>query len=295
MKVAHLIMVHKNPEQVERLLTALAHEGVDCFLHLDRKADMREYAYLANRPNVYFTPRRFLVHWASYRFTRAIVESVRDVLATGVAYDFINLLSGQDYPLKSASTIHRFLGRHIGQSFLSFEPEGTSWWRHAITRIERYHTTYFNFRGQYRMQYWLNHLLPKRRFPLPYRLYGGPNSSWWTMSREAANYLVQFLDDHSEVRRFSMFTWGSDEFLIATVLLNSPFQHRIVNENYRYIDWSGGGANPKVLTNDDFHDLAHSPMLYARKFDLTHDASILDRIDRELLQEWQPEISLNPA
>jgi hypothetical protein len=288
-------MVHKNPAQVERLLGALAHEGVDCFLHLDRKADMRQYAYLANRPNVYFTPRRFLVHWASYRFTRAIVESVRDVLATGVAYDFINLLSGQDYPLKPAATIHRFLARHRGQSFLSFEPQGSAWWRHAITRIERYHTTYFNFRGQYRLQEWLNQLLPRRRFPLDYELYGGPNSSWWTLSREGANYLVQFLDEHAAVRRFSLFTWGSDEFLIATVLLNSPLQPWIVNDNYRYIDWSGGGANPKVLTAEDFEDLAQSPQLYARKFDLTQDAGILDRIDRELLQARQPEISFNPA
>lgn len=289
MRIAHLIMAHKNPEQVERLLAALAHEDADCYLHLDHKTDQRAFAYLTKLPNVYFTRRRFLVYWGSHRFTQAIVECTRDILSTGIPYDFINLLSGQDYPLQPAAAIHRLLAQQLGRSFLSFEPQAPSsaWWQHAITRIEQYHTTYFQFRGQYRLQALINAVLPKRRFPLPYTLYGSSDSSWWIMSAECAAYLVQFLDDHPKLRRFSLFTWTSDEFLIATILLNSPLRERIVNGNYRYIDWSAGGANPKTLTEADFDQLAASPKLYARKFDLTQDARIMDLIDRNLLQPRQ--------
>ncbi|MGY2134569.1 beta-1,6-N-acetylglucosaminyltransferase [Hymenobacter sp. HD11105] len=294
MRIAHLILAHKNPAQVQRLLAALAHEEADCYLHLDQKSDQRAFAHLTQQPHVYFAPRRFQVDWGSYRLTRAIVECTRDILATGMPYDFINLISGQDYPLLPAAAIHRLLASHRGKSFMAFEPQepGSAWWQHAIVRVERYHTTYFKFRGQYRLQAVLNAVLPKRRFPLPYTLYGKPDGGWWTMSRECAAYLVQFLDDHPQVRRFSQFTWGSDEFLLPTILLNSPLRDRIVNENYRYTDWSAGGASPKTLTEADFSRLADSPKLYARKFDLDQDAKILDRIDRELLPRRQPALNL---
>lgn len=277
-------MVHRDPAQVGRLLDALRHPGADCYLHLDAKTDMRDYAHLAGRPNVYFTPRRFLVRWASYRFTEALIECTRDVLATGRGYDFVNLLSGQDYPIKPAAGFHAFLAAHPGESFMSFEAEeGSAWWQHARRRVEQYHTTYYAFKGQYRVQQLINGLLPRRRFPLPYRLFGGPDGSWWTLSAAAARYLVDFLDEHPRVRRFARFTWGSDEFLPATILLNSPLAAGIHPENYRYIDWSAGGANPKVLGSADFDQLARSPKFFARKFDASRDAAVLDRIDAELL------------
>jgi hypothetical protein len=283
MRIAHLITVHKNPAQVERLLDALTHPDADFYIHLDKKVPMKDFAYLAARPGVRFTQARLAVRWASYRFTEALVECTREILATGQPYDFINLLSGQDYPIKPVETIHWFFARHLGCSFLSFEREGSRWWSHAISRIEQYHTTYYQFKGQYRLQAAVNKLLPKRGFPLSYTLFGGPNGSWWTLSRDCARYLVEFVDAHPELRRFCRFTWGSDEFLPATILLNSPLKDRIVNENYRYIDWSEGGANPKLLTVADAPALAQSPKLFARKFDLDHDTEILDLIDRTML------------
>jgi hypothetical protein len=283
MRIAHLITVHKNPAQVERLLHALAHEDADCYLHLDKNVAMEDFAYLAELPRVQFTRTRLVVRWASYRFTETLLECTREILATGRCYDFINLLSGQDYPIKPIEAIHRFFARHVGCSFMSFEPEDSPWWGHAISRVEKYHTTYYQFRGQYQLQNLLNLLLPKRRFPLPYKLYGGPDGSWWTLSLDCARYLVEFVDAHPELSRFCRFTWGSDEFLPATILMNSPLKDRIVNDNHRYIDWSGGGANPKVLAVDDAPELARSHKFFGRKFDMAHDAEILDVVDRTLL------------
>lgn len=284
MKIAHLIMAHKNPTQLGRLLAALQHEEAYCFIHLDRKADMSEFVHLAGLPRVQFTPRRFAVRWASYSFTEAILECTRDVLASGQEFAFVNLLSGQDYPIRPAATIHDFFARHLGFSFLSFEKEGGSaWWQHAKSRVEKYHTTNFKFPGQYMLQNLVNKLLPRRRFPLPYDLYGSSDSSWWTLDATCAAYLVRFMDEHPRLRWFSLFTWGSDEYLIATVLMNSPFREHIVNENYRYIDWSAGGANPKLLTESDFTRLTQTHKLFARKFDIDQDADILNRLDNWLI------------
>lgn len=285
MRIAHLIMAHKGPEQLARLVTSMAHEGFDFYIHLDAKADRREFAFLETLPGVRLTTTRMYVRWASYRFTKAILECTREILATGIDYDFINLMSAQDYPIKPAEAIHDFFARNIGRSFLSFESneEDSAWWAHAMSRVELYHSTYFKFKGQYVLQAFINRVLPKRRFPLPYTLYGGMDGSWWTISRTCAQYLVDFVDNNPTLERFSMFTWGSDEFLISTILMNSPYRSSIVNDNYRYIDWSQGGANPKVLTADDFEHLRTSHKLFARKFDAEVDATVLDLVDEYLL------------
>ncbi len=290
MRIAHLIMVHKNAGQVQRLIRALSHEHFDFYIHLDAAADIREYAHLQALPGVKFIEKRHSVRWASYSFVEAIVQSLREILASGSRYEFINLLSGQDYPIKPADTIYRFFAQHVGCSFLSFEPQESAWWQHAIERVEQYHTVYFRFKFQYKLQAFLNKVLPKRRFPLPYALYGGPLGSWWTLSTDCAAYLVEFLDQHAALRRFSHFTWGSDEFLPATILMNSPLKDKIVNNNYRYIDWSGGGANPKILTVADATALQRSYKLFARKFDTTQDADVLDVLDQTLTNP-KPRIS----
>ena len=294
MKIAHLIMAHKNPAQLGRLLAALAHPDAYCFIHLDRKCDLREFAHLAELPRVQFTPRRFTVRWAAYSFTHALLECTRDVLGSGLGVDFVNLLSGQDYPIRPANIVHEFFARHRGYSFLSFEGEGSAWWGHAASRVERYHTTYFQFRGQYTLQKLLNTLLPRRNFPLPYDLYGGSDGSWWTLDAACAAYLVRFVDEHPRLRWFSFFTWGSDEFLIATILMNSAFRERIVNENYRYIDWSQGEANPKLLTVADFVRLTQTQKLYARKFDIYADSAVLDLLDAWLQQESRRVLEARP-
>lgn len=280
MRVANIIVAHQKPEQLGRLLNALAHEQFDSYIHLNKAANLRDYAHLARLPRVRFVQKRIRVYWASYRFTEAILQSLREILATGIPYDFINVLSGQDYPLQPMETIHNFLAGRVGYSFLSYEKEGSAWWAHAMTRVEKYHSTYFNFRGQYRLQALVNRLLPKRRFPLPYTLYGGPNAAWWMLSRECTAYIIAFIDQHAEVGNFSRFTWGCDEFLIPTILLNSPLRERIINNNYRYIDWAAGGAHPKLLTLADAEPLVRSGQFFARKFDLAQDVAILDVLDQ---------------
>jgi hypothetical protein len=267
---------------VHRLIKALAHEHFDFYIHLDKRADMQEFAQLAGLPHVYFIQKRRWARWATYRFTEATLQGIREILATGTKYDFINLLSDQDYPVKSATSIHDFFAHYEGCSFLSFEPPGSKWWDQAKARVEQYHLNSFEFKCQYKLQNLLNSLLPKRQFPLPYTLYGGPCGTWWTITTDCAAYLVQFMDSHAALRRFSLFTWGSDEFLLTTILMNSPFKDRIVNNNYRYIDWSGGGLTPKTLTVEDADKLTHTHKLFARIFDANRDPEILNVIDQSL-------------
>lgn len=279
MRLAHLIIAHKEPAQVERLVKRLSHEAGDVFIHLDKKSDLAAFSYLAGQQGVRFIRNRQSIRWAGYSFTKAILTGMKEVLEAG-PYDFINLMSGQEYPIKPADALVDFLRNNLGHTFMSYEAEGSPWWQQNINRVEQYHSTDFNFKGQYQLQAWVNRVLPKRKFPLSYPLYGGNCAMYWTMSRACARYVVDFVDRHPALERFARFTWAPDEFLIPTILLNSPYRERVINNNLRYIDWSQGGPNPRFLTLRDLDKLKATDSFFARKFDIRQDSRILDQLDK---------------
>jgi hypothetical protein len=279
MRIAHLIIAYKEPTQVARLVKALTHADFDFFIHIDKKSNQAAFEMLQQINRVTFIKNRIQVRWAGFSFTKAIINGMREILASGTRYDFINVMSGQDYPIKPVASMVDFFQNHLGSTFMSWEQEGSPWWQESMGRIEQYHTTDFNFKGQYKLQFLINRVLPKRKFPLPYTLFGGNCSMYWTISTACAAYVVAFLDQHPDLQRFARFTWAPDEFLIPTIIMNSPFREKVINKSLRYFDWSQGGANPKLLTNQDVHLLARSDSFFARKFDIRQDSLVLDKLD----------------
>jgi hypothetical protein len=283
MKIAHLILAHKAPQQLARLLAALAHPDVQCYVHLDLKTAAAPFGFLRRQRGVQLTQTRNRVTWGGYSQTQNLVDCLREILAQATPFEFINVLSGQDYPLCPAEVVQEFLRARRGESFLATEPPGGPWWQASRYRVARYHLTEFEFPGRYAVQQALNKLLPARRFPLAGPLHGGPVAGWCTLSREAAAYIVRFMDGHARLRRFARFTWGSDEFVVPTVLLNSPLAATVANDSLRYTDWAGGGANPKILTLADLPALQACGKLWARKFDAGVDVAVLDALDRAVV------------
>ena len=106
---------------------------------------------------------------------------------------------------------------------------------------------------------------------------------FWMLSPEVAMHVVEKVESDKQLINFFSLCWGSDEFVFQTILMNSIYRDRIVNENFRYIDWSLGGANPKILDENDFSAIEKSNMLFARKVEKTKSAKLLEMIDTKLL------------
>ena len=281
MRIAHLIIAHKNPVQLERLIGALNHQDAYFYIHIDKKTEITPFLYLENIERVILIKDRMICNWGGFSFIETTIKLVTLALGSELKYDFFNLLSAQDYPLKSTEEIHNFFGNKTRTSFLSFDSStATVWWKEAENRYAKFHFTDLNFKFKYLIQKIVNAMMPIRKIPSSLSpLYGGNKSCWWTINRDCAVYLADFFKRNSEIKSFLKFTWGSDEFVIATILMNSPYYNEIVNENYRYIDWSGGGGHPKILKIEDIDPLLKSEMIFARKFDINQDAEVLDKID----------------
>jgi hypothetical protein len=104
--------------------------------------------------------------------------------------------------------------------------------------------------------------VPYNIFP---KLYGGP--TWWSLTRDSLQYVIDFTNTHRLSLKTMQFTFCSEEIYFQTVLLNSEHAKNIVNDCLRYIDWSSGrGGYPAFLDVTDYEKIKTSNNIFARKF-----------------------------
>jgi hypothetical protein len=279
MKLAHLILVHTETGQLERLINRLSHPNADIYIHLDKKTPIGSFEHLKNYRNIYFIKNRVKVYWGTYSIVQATLNGLKEIAASGKNYQYLNLLSEQDYPLKSQEFIHKHLSENPGKAFMYFLPFETEWLE-ALPRIHKYHFNNFQIPGRYILQRIVNKVLPQRK--LPYGLLPVGRSQWFTIPMECVNYIIDYWESNGKLRRFIKLTWGPDEFVFQTILYNSIHKEKMVNEDLRYIDWSAGGVSPKTFSISDADALVSSGKLFARKFDINKDEAVLDYIDNSL-------------
>ena len=281
MRIACIIVTYTSAVQTKRMIDRLNNGQFDFYIHLDKKIDIKTHEILFDTPNVFFVKNRVDVQWAAYTTVQAAFNSIKQIMASGIKYDFVNLITGQDYPIKPASYIVNFLEQHKGQEFIEYKDFDDNW-NEAYERINKYHFTNLKLRGKHRLETLVNLLFKRPKMPVKMKMYGV--STFWTLSPECAYYVVNYVETNKSFERFLKYTWGSDEFIFQTVLMNSPYVSKIVNNNYRYVDWSAGGARPRFLTKDDFGKIMASDGFFGRKFNLDIDSDILDMIDERCQQ-----------
>jgi hypothetical protein len=101
MKIAYIILAHKYPDQLIRLIERLDSDNTSFFIHVDKKtaeADYRKMLDLRTRKNVHFI-KRYNITWGSFGLISATLKGIQAVLASTSPCDYAFLLTGQDYPI----------------------------------------------------------------------------------------------------------------------------------------------------------------------------------------------------
>lgn len=106
MRIAHLILAHKNPEQLNRLIIAADHPAFDFYIHIDKKKDDAPFRSLIQQKNVFFIDKRTKIYWGDWGTIQATLNGFEIIIPKG--YDYINVISAQDFPIKSADYIHQY-------------------------------------------------------------------------------------------------------------------------------------------------------------------------------------------
>jgi hypothetical protein len=271
MNIAYVISAYKLPGQLARLVHRLSAPETSFTIHVDRRTprpvDRAMRDAVADVPAVRFLPRH-RCYWGGFGPLRSTLKAIDDLLERRVAFDYMVLLTGQDYPLRSAGEIAAALSAAAGTSFMSSWPLPHAEWdgRGGLDRAERWHLV--GPRG-------LHVSVPRRRsLGLAFR--GG--STYWCLARPLVEHVHSVMRARPEIVRYFEHAYLPDELFFQTLLGESAHAASIVDDNLRYVDWSTTPA-PKILTMDDLPALLASAKLFARKFDETVDADVLDALD----------------
>jgi hypothetical protein len=271
MKIAYVVTVHKNPPQVGRLLRRLATGNASFVLHVDRRAGNDVDA--AIRREVAGLPAEFVPRhrcfWGGFGFVRGALKGIEHLLARGTPFDHVVLLSGQDYPLRSAPALERFFTEAGDRSFMHVERLPTSFWRQGgFTRIEQWHLV--SYRALHLPVPW------HRKVPGGLAPFGG--EAWWALTRPVVEYVHSFVEHNPSFVRFFEHVLHPSELFFHTIVMNSPHADSVVPDHLRYIDWSED-PGPVILRTGDLEKMRASGKIFARKFDTEVDARVLDVID----------------
>jgi hypothetical protein len=276
MGLGYIILAHTLPDHLVRLVRRLETKTARFFIHVDARAPNRVMETvereLGEVPHVRLLSRR-PVHWAAFSQVEAALAGVRAFLESPEKLSYGVLLTGQDYPLHPADAIERKLEEAEGHSFMTYRPS-TGRFLKRVTR-RHWHRTVLG--RKLRLP---NRLVPitfRRSLPAGVRPYHG--SGHWCLHRKCLEYVSSRPREEIE-----WFRWASspDEALFQTTLVNSPLAGTIVNDDLRYVDWSEGGASPRVLTAYDLDRMLASHCLFARKFDPRVDADVIDALDASI-------------
>ena len=227
MKSAILIITYTSSKQIERLVQKLNNNYFDFYIHVDKKLNLETHKKLFDIPNVYFVKDRVDVKWGTYDTVKATFNALRQLEATGIKYDSVTLISGQDYPIKSAEYISSFLRNNIGRQFIHYKNFDD--WKGAQHRVEKYFLGGMKIVFKFRIQKFLNFLNIKRNIPKNIKLYG--YSTFWTLSLDCALYIVKYMENNPSLERYFKYTFGSDELIYQTVIMNCKYKNEVVNNN----------------------------------------------------------------
>ena len=246
---------------------------------------------LGHHSNVYFLDRH-ICHWGNFGHVAATIKGIQEIILRNIQCDYVILLTGQDYPIKTNQYIDLFFQKNMGTDFLEYFalPTSHSWPNGGMDRIENWHFWIFG------LHFWSGHrfnfplltrlwsaffpfFFIKRKFITGLQPFGG--SSYWCLSKNTIEHIHSFLNQNPNYVKFFQNVFIPDEIFFQTIILNSSFKDKVVNDNLRYISWVN--EKPAILEKNDFLHLKMSPQLFARKFDMTVDAEILDMIDEQLL------------
>lgn len=326
--MVYYLQTHNRPAQVARLVETLKEGSPNAFVLIshDIEGPALDVTRLEALPGV-----KVLLEKGGYGdFSHleryfAAVDWLED---NGIEYDWLEVFSGQDYPIRPIAEIERNIAQMAADGYDGFMlytpvfhdnvPEGADWGAGPEFKLDskfgaRMRYAYRNWRfgkPTPRKQLWLKPLMGldllqpwfridlafctfgvRRRIPLPdgWILYGG----WFftTLSRRAVRYVRDYARENPDMMRYYRTVSAPEEIFLQTTLLNSG-KFRFVPDSRHYIDFSvTKNGHPRTLDLGDVDKLKASDAHWARKLDLDRGSALLDVLD-----EWvRPRAAEVPA
>ena len=300
-RVAYLITSYALPEQVLRLARTLRAGSPDAPIvihHDDRRSRLDEPA-LEALGGVELLRPPLAVAWGTGSQLRMHLRCF-SWLVDRVAFAWTVMLSGQDYPIRPLADVERDLLAGPFDGYVQGEPVPAPGWRGR--EVDEFARRYFYryrpirppgprlrraiaaARPLLTLREMPSGTLLGRRCATPFSpsLPCRRGSDWLTLSRAAVEALVATARSRPDVvRHYTRAIVPSESF--AQTILHATPGLRLSADTRRYTSWRREAHRPDVLGLADLDRILGSGADFARKFDVTHDAAVLDELDAVVL------------
>ncbi len=275
MKIAVLVLAHKNVAQISALVKLLSEE-FDVYVHLDAKSTLMP-EQLPNLPGVNVM-KKHRIRWGSLSMVEATLSLMQHASASN--YDRYVLISGQDIPIRPLPQIRQFFENNLDKEFVG-SLNLRSWNQGGLERLSRYHSpSHLGAKGLVKHCLKLQSYVLSRiqdifniERPLEIEFYCGPQ--WVDLTGGTVRAILKYLESNRWLLNRLKWTACSDEIFFPTILNQLNLGSKRVDQTLRYVDWSECRDSPKLLGYDDLESLKQSDALFARKFEFVDESTML--------------------
>ena len=314
LELNYIILAHKNPRQIKRLICNLEGPGTYFYIHVDACksiAPFKKEIRGLERINFIEDSKRKRIIWGDIGMVHATLGAMQQILKDK-RKGYCVLLSGQDYPLQNSKAIHSFFEKNENMHFLSlFKIPHPNWEEGGLQRLKKYKINKSSQRKHFLMlpsiydsQFYsseslgkLNFLrksgklrdslqiFKKRTFPRYLEPYGG--GQWWAFPMKTVKKILKFNEAHPDYLKYHKYTLIPDEIFFHSILMHLE-DEKIPNiaKSLTYVNWErSSGPLPVTFKSGDIEELKKASIdhLFARKFDIEKNEKILNEIDKKLL------------
>lgn len=291
-RVAHVILVHKNPEQANTFIRQLVATGnADAFIHIDAKCPDSLSKAILTGPSVHIVPTRVSVGWADFSMIEATLAALRAVRDSGIQYDFVTVNSGQDLLVRDG--LHAHLAANPDTTFMqatrfpSAAP-GNYVWRIQWPASARGSSSPWHWSRFLRIAFRLLYARGLNPRPNPHLLPAGwdyfSGSQWICMSRPAFHYALDYLDRNPSFCEIFRHSVVPDMAFFQTLIMNSPHAAQVSGQNLTFLNFGKSFRtcnSPVTLTMADVSAIESSGRFFARKFEQSEDSAVIDYFSRK--------------
>ena len=291
--IGFVLLTHNKPNQIIRLINTLNcmfdnppiachHDFTQCNFPIDALTE-----------NVSLVSPHLQTGWGRFSIVDAMLLALQSLFESRDPPEWFILLSGADYPIKSANQILNDLSSsrydaHIHHEQISFERYERYWQELCYKRycVKKFTIPFVSRQLRLtRRVITLSHpWLTASFIPFSDNFHCFAGEHWFSANSRAARCLLNYHNTKPSLATHyrKLEDFGAiipDESYYQTILCNQK-DLKISGNPWRYIFWSDDGVGPKTLGLEDMPNLLASNAHFARKFDIEEDRAILDELDK---------------
>ena len=264
-RIAFIMLCHKNPDQINGLIDKLSEfSDADIYIHVDMNhSEIR--GRIQEKSSVHLLDEKdsYHVQWGSVDIVKATLALIKAVRDSGKQYDYIWLLSGQDYPILPVAQIEERLASKPGMNYIEtivpgddkynrykklYEMSYPSWINKNTFLVKSVKRLYMIVTGGYNHTF--SAFVRKKSFNFDFTF----GSQWWTLTDEAAFEILEYSENHPDVLHYYEKSIIPDESYFQTLFMRGPY-HGWREMNLTYVNWGKNRRSPETLGIDDLDRL----------------------------------------